>query len=94
MEYLCDVGVSPQAIKVLTESNDEQVVCYLEDNEAKVKDIISYLNRVGIREIESLLIYKPYLFYETLETVMEVFSKPNAVMMVNENVDELDELFN
>lgn len=94
MEYLSNAGISPQTINLILSEVSEQDLGYLEVNEAKVTAMINYLLKVGVTVVDELLIYKTYLFYESFDTLKEVFGNPGLVAKINENVDELDNLLN
>lgn len=93
-DFLVVAGISNDTIKKLKEISG--LMFSLESNKDEVIGICNYLRRIGIKDIDSIILYRPYMFLETVSSINYFFNKFNLEEMVskiNEDTENIDLLF-
>ena len=94
IDFLVVAGISIDTINEIKKDNN--LLFGLTSNKDEVIAICNYLRRIGIRDIDSLLLNKPNMFLETESSVSYYFSKFNIeeiVNKINEDIENIDLLF-
>ena len=86
MSYLLDLGFSNETIDEILKVNGEAISLSFECNEESISNIINYLNYIGIRNIDDLLIYEVDFFLNDFEDVKS--------MIKNEDYDIINSINN
>ena len=95
IDSLLKCGISKKTIDKISENHslEYNLWCNLDD----CKQIIEYLQSIGIMDIDNLLIYKPDIFVETKEDIETLFNKKMSinefVNLINDNYTNIDLLF-
>ena len=84
MEYLTKYNLTTEDIKDITSSIDEDDKLELELNEERVSSIIDYFLSIGLTNIKDIIINKPNLFYDDVNSIKERIEKHS-----NTNIIEL-----
>ena len=93
-DYLVVAGFSKDTIKKL--ENYDGILFSLESNKDEVIGICNYLRRIGIKDIDSIILYRPYMFLETESSINYFFNKFNLediVNKINDDYSNVDLLF-
>ena len=86
MNYLEEFNYSEDTIKNIEDSLSNDDYIEFSFNQKRVLEDIAYLNSLGIKNIDKLIIERPSLFYEDKDTLEEYFNKctiPNIVDLIN-----------
>ena len=95
IDSLLKCGISKGTIDKISENKSLEYTlwCNLDD----CKQIIEYLQSIGIMDIDELLIFKPGIFVETKEDIETLFNKNGnineLVNLINDNYTNMDLLF-
>ena len=84
MEYLTKYNLNAEDIRDITSSIDEDDKLELELNEERVSSIIDYFLSIGLTNIKDIIINKPNLFYDDVNSIKERIEKHS-----NTNIIEL-----
>ena len=93
-DYLVVAGISNKTIKQLEDYDG--LLFSLQSNKDEVIAICNYLRRIGIKDIDAIMLYKPYMFLETESSINYYFSKFNLediVNKINEDYENIDLLY-
>ena len=87
IDYLKNVDISDKTIKKMYEIHDESTLLNLETNEENCLGIIIFMRKIGINNIDELLLYKPDWFLKTTKSFINCFSnnKEKLVSRINNN---------
>ena len=75
MEYLTKYNLTTEDIRDITSSIDEDDKLELDLNEERVSSIIDYFLSIGITNIKDIIITKPNLFYDDVNSIKERIEK-------------------
>lgn len=84
MEYLTKYNLTAEAINDIINTIDEDDKLELELNEERVSSIIDYFLSIGLTNIKDIIITKPNLFYDDVNSIKERIEKHS-----NTNIIEL-----
>ena len=84
MDYLTKYNLTNEDIKDIINSIDEDDKLELELNEERVSSIIDYFLSIGLTNIKDIIINKPNLFYDDVNSIKERIEKHS-----NTNIIEL-----
>ena len=93
MEYLTKYNLTTKDIKDITSSIDEDDKLELELNEERVSSIIDYLLSIGLTNIKDIIINKPNLFYDDVNSIkmrIEKHSNTNIIELLKEDPINFD----
>lgn len=92
MEYLKDYFSSESISQIEKEVNVDSLYD-LENNEYSVLDNINYLESLGLKNIDKLIIHRPDIFINNKEKLEKFFLEHNIhelVEKINEDVKNID----
>ena len=95
MQFLIDKGFNLSLLRDLEEKYDEAILDVVEMEEDNVIEVIDYLQEIGIKYIDSLMIYDIGLFTTDINKVKEAFEKqniPEFVRDINDDIVNIDRL--
>ena len=93
MEYLTKYNLTTEDIKDITNSIDEDDKLELELNEERVSSIIDYFLSIGLTNIKDIIITKPNLFYDDVNSIkmrIEKYSNTNIIELLKEDPINFD----
>ena len=93
MEYLTKYNLTTEDIKDITSSIDEEDKLELELNEERVSSIIDYFLSIGLTNIKDIIINKPNLFYDDVNSIkerIEKHSNTNIIELLKEDAINFD----
>ena len=93
MEYLTKYNLTTEDIKDITSSIDEDDKLELELNEERVSSIIDYFLSIGLTNIKDIIINKPNLFYDDVNSIkmrIEKHSNTNIIELLKEDPINFD----
>ena len=93
MEYLTKYNLTTEDIKDITNSIDEDDKLELELNEERVSSIIDYFLSLGLTNIKDIIITKPNLFYDDVNSIkmrIEKYSNTNIIELLKEDPINFD----
>lgn len=93
MEYLTKYNLTTEDIRDITSSIDEDDKLELELNEERVSSIIDYLLSIGLTNIKDIIINKPNLFYDDVNSIkmrIEKHSNTNIIELLKEDPINFD----
>ena len=93
MEYLTKYNLTTEDIKDITSSIDEDDKLELELNEERVSSIIDYFLSLGLTNIKDIIITKPNLFYDDVNSIkmrIEKYSNTNIIELLKEDPINFD----
>ena len=88
MEYLTKYNLTTEDIRDITSSIDEDDKLELDLNEERVSSIIDYFLSIGITNIKDIIITKPNLFYDDVNSIkerIEKYSNTNILELLKED---------
>ncbi len=87
MDYLKKYNLTDLDIIDIKENLDDLDYEEFLNNQENIENIIKYLLNIGISNIKDILKYKPYIFYDSLDTIKSKIDKiENFVDLANENI--------
>ena len=92
MEFLKDY-VSDDVIEDIISNNKDIVINDLVYNQDNVVMILNYLQELGIKNINDILVEKIDFFFRDIDLVMEHFNRYDKnviVKLINEDISNLD----
>ena len=93
MEYLTKYNLTTEDIRDITSSIDEDDKLELDLNEERVSSIIDYFLSIGITNIKDIIIMKPNLFYDDVNSIkerIEKYSNTNILELLKEDPINFD----
>lgn len=93
MEYLTKYNLTTEDIKDITNFIDEGDKLELELNEERVSSIIDYFLSIGLTNIKDIIITKPNLFYDDVNSIkmrIEKHSNTNIIELLKEDPINFD----
>ena len=93
MEYLTKYNLTTEDIKDINNSIDEDDKLELELNEERVSSIIDYFLSIGLTNIKDIIINKPNLFYDDVNSIkerIEKHSNTNIIELLKEDAINFD----
>ena len=93
MDYLTKYNLTNEDIKDIINSIDEDDKLELELNEERVSSIIDYFLSLGLTNIKDIIITKPSLFYDDVNSIkmrIEKHSNTNIIELLKEDPINFD----
>ena len=93
MEYLTKYNLSTDHIRDIARSIDEEDKLELDSNEERVSSIIDYFLSIGLTNIKDIIITKPNLFYDDVNSIkerIEKYSNTNILELLKEDPINFD----
>lgn len=93
MEYLAKYNLTTEDIKDINNSIDEDDKLELELNEERVSSIIDYFLSIGLTNIKDIIITKPNLFYDDVNSIkmrIEKYFNTNIIELLKEDPINFD----
>ena len=93
MDFLLEEGFSKELIKKMISRYDESVIDMFILEQENVIDVIHYFQRIGIKQIDVLLLSRIELFTKDINDIKDVFLKHNIkqiVDQINEDINMID----
>ena len=93
MDYLTKYNLTNEDIKDIINSIDEDDKLELELNEERVSSIIDYFLSIGLTNIKDIIINKPNLFYDDVNSIkerIEKHSNTNIIELLKEDAINFD----
>ncbi len=93
MDYLTKYNLTNEDIKDIINSIDEDDKLELELNEERVSSIIDYFLSLGLTNIKDIIITKPNLFYDDVNSIkmrIEKYSNTNIIELLKEDPINFD----
>ena len=93
MEYLTKYNLTTEDIRDITSSIDEDDKLELDLNEERVSSIIDYFLSIGLTNIKDIIITKPNLFYDDVNSIkerIEKYSNTNILEILKEDPINFD----
>ena len=93
MEYLTKYNLTTEDIRDITSSIDEDDKLELDLNEERVSSIIDYFLSIGLNNIKDIIITKPNLFYDDVNSIkerIEKYSNTNILELLKEDPINFD----
>ena len=90
IDFLKSVGISEGTINRMNELYDDSMKFNLEMNKENCIDIIIYMKKVGINNIEDLLLYKPDWFLKTTDDFIDLCTNDKTLVdRINEDYENV-----
>lgn len=89
MEFLLDCGISEESVKKAVVNNSEQTILDAEWNMERVVSSINYLNEIGIRQIDKILINRFDILLRGRKNLEKLFSKlelNKVISLINKDI--------
>lgn len=89
MKFLSDYGISDDVIQKVISNNSEQTCMAAEWNIEKVVSSLDYLKKIGLEQINKVLINRFDILLrgrENLEKSIEKSKKENIIDLINEDI--------
>ena len=89
MSFLLDLGIKQNTINSIKTKYDEGVIDNFRTEEDNVEEVINYFRKIGIVDIDNLLIFDLTIFTKDIDYVKECFNKHNlkeVVKSINEDI--------
>ena len=93
MEYLTKYNLTTEEINDIINTIDEEDKLELELNEERVSSIIDYFLSIGLTNIKDIIINKPNLFYDDVNSIkerIEKHSNTNIIELLKEDAINFD----
>ena len=92
MEYLKKYNLSDEDINEIVEFIDDMDNKELNFNRKNVESILDYFVSIGITCIKDLLMYKTYIFYDSVNRIKSAFNNcdENTITSINNDVMNID----
>lgn len=93
MEYLTKYNLTTEDIRDIASSIDEDDKLELDLNEERVSSIIDYFLSIGLTNIKDIIITKPNLFYDDVNSIkerIEKYSNTNILELLKEDPINFD----
>ena len=93
MDFLLEEGFSKDLVKKMISRYDESVIDMFILEQENVIDVIHYFQRIGIKQIDVLLLSRIELFTKDINDIKDVFLKHNIkqiVDQINEDINTID----
>ena len=93
MEYLTKYNLTAEDINDIINTIDEDDKLELELNEERVSSIIDYFLSIGLTNIKDIIINKPNLFYDDVNSIkerIEKHSNTNIIELLKEDAINFD----
>lgn len=93
MEYLTKYNLTAEDINDIVNTIDEEDKLELELNEERVSSIIDYFLSIGLTNIKDIIINKPNLFYDDVNSIkerIEKHSNTNIIELLKEDAINFD----
>ena len=93
MDYLTKYNLTNEDIKDIINSIDEDDKLELELNEERVSSIIDYFLSLGLTNIKDIIITKPNLFYDDVNSIkmrIEKYSNTNIIELLKDDPINFD----
>lgn len=97
LDFLKDYGISVETIEELKRTQSPSFLFDLNCNEEECVKLINYLRKIGINNIDELLLYESEIFFKACKNVRNAFSKcdiEELVELINEDVSNIEQIYN
>ena len=84
LDFLKKANISDATIRYINENFSSNNIMALSDNSEECLKIISYFRKIGINNIDNLLIDETYIFLKLFDIVTNKFSEYNLNILVND----------
>lgn len=88
LDFLRSANISDFAVNYIEDNFSNVELAALVDNSNECLKIISYFRRIGIIQIDNLLMYETYIFLKLYNRVMDSLSKYDISTFVNDVNDD------
>ncbi len=88
MDYLIKYNLTNEDIKDITNSINEEDRLEIEMNEERISSILNYFFSIGLTNIKDIIITKPNLFYDDVNSIkmrIEKYSNTNIIELLKED---------
>ena len=85
--FLKELGFSEKTLSDIILNNDDSILYSVSLNEQNIEKIIKYMRNIGIKNIDSILIYHIEIFILTFSDFIKKISKFNIPLLV-ESINE------
>ncbi len=92
MNYLLDLGFNNETINKILEINGDAISLSFECNEENITNIINYLKKIGIKNIDQILIYEVDFFLNNFEEVKRKINNYEIIDNINEDYAYVENL--
>jgi len=92
MNYLLDLGFNNETINKILEINGDTISLSFECNEENITNIINYLKKIGIKNIDQILIYEVDFFLNNFEEVKRKINNYEIIDNINEDYAYVENL--
>lgn len=95
MDFLLDYEISGKTIDNLEKNYEESTIDIFKLEKDNVIEVIKYFKKIGIKNIEDLLLYNITLFTKDIETLKKAFNKHDImefVYKINEDITNINKL--
>ena len=93
MNFLLEEGFSIELINKMINNYDEGIIDQFIIEKENVKDVINYLKKIGIKDIDKLLQTRIEIFTKDINSVKDAFLKYNIkekVEEINNDINNID----
>lgn len=98
MDFLKELGISDNVVKGLYEIYDEEAIDLILSNELNIIDSIVFLKKIGVNNIEKILLYKMPLFFWGDKKLKKIMERNNNLSIevdrINNDYKYVDVLYN
>lgn len=94
MDNLKSIGISDDTINKITANNGSSITKCLDINYKIVKDNISFLKNIGIKDIDTLIInFCDVFLWDTIELINAIKKDISLIRLVNEDPAQFSIIF-
>lgn len=89
MEFLLDCGIPLESVKKAIVSNSEQTILDAEWNMDRVVSSIDYLNEIGVKQIDKIMINRFDILLRGRQSLEKIFNKleiDNVIDLINKDI--------
>lgn len=93
MNFLLEEGFNIELINKMINNYDESIIDQFIIEKENVKDVINYLKKIGIKDIDKLLQTRIEIFTKDINSVKDAFLKHNIkekVEEINNDINNID----
>lgn len=93
MEYLKQFNLETEDINDICNAIDDMDISELAMHEERVRAILNYFVSIGLKDLKTILLTHPNLFYEDVDYIRHAFEQygvDKAVKLINEDIINLD----
>lgn len=93
MDFLLEEGFSKELIQKMLEKYDESAIDIFKIEQENVEEVIHFFKKIGINQIDLLLLSHIEIFTKDVSEIKEAFAKqniPTIVEEINKNITIID----